>query len=318
MIPIVAFLAWACLVFLNLDILKHHLSITDQLISPYFFISYLILIFVWALSGPLTAVILSFVSVAMVFYLCLATKEAAYFIQIFFYGLLFVSIVSFLYEVQKKLNNRRLVYEKSAEDILLLQEDTAKKEELKQALEDKIERFIDLHLFSDVLKDIPEVGDVARRMVNDVIKVFGRAEECALYLVDESSEQLSLLASKRKDGEAVHEKQGSIFDQWVLRRSRPVMVEDAKNDFRFGLDQGSAAVGARSIAASPLMTENKVLGVLRISSKKPEQFSSDDLRLLDIISDLGAGILRNRLLYRKMEELAVHDSLTGRYLHRFF
>ena len=252
------------------------------------------------------------------FYLCLATKEPSYFLQIFFYGLLFLFIVSFLYEVQKKLNNRRLVHEKLLEDTLLSREDAVKKEELKKALEHKIERFIDLHRFSDMLKDVEDVQDVADRMVTEVLAAFIQAEECVLYLVDPAREQLWLAASRRRDGGVIREKQGSIFDQWVVRRSRPVMVEDSGNDFRFGVEKGAQEENLRSIAASPLMTENKVLGVLRVSSQRPHQFSPDDLRLLDIISDLGAGLLRNRLLYQKMEELAIHDSLTGLYLHRFF
>jgi len=255
--------------------------------------------------------------VAIVFYLCLATKEASYFLQIFFYGLLFLFIVSFLYEVQKKLNNRRLVHEKILEDTRTSREEKIKKEELKKALEVKIERFIDLHRFSDVLKDLPGVPDVAQRMVDDILAAFPRAEECVLYLVDDNYEQLSLVASRRGDGGVTREKTGSIFDQWVMRRSRPVVVEDSQTDFRFGIEE-SAEEGFRSIAASPLMSENKVLGVVRVSSREPGRFSSDDLRLLDIISDLGAGVLRNRLLYQKMEELAVHDSLTGLYLNHYF
>jgi len=304
--------------FFLFSVLKLDLGIADQLISPQFFISYLILIFAWAFSGPVIAATLSFFAVAVVFYLCLATKEPAYFLQIFFYGLLFLFIVSFLYEVQKKLNNRRLVHEKLLEDTLLSREDKLKKEELKKALEVKIERFIDLHRFSDVLRDIPDVREVAQKMVTEVLSSFPRAEECVLYLVDGTHEQLWLVASQRNDNNIIREKTGSIFDQWVMRRSRPVMVEDSQTDFRFGLEKDSAEDNLRSIAASPLMSENKVLGVLRVSSHKPRQFSSDDLRLLDIVSDLGAGILRNRLLYKKMEELAVHDSLTGLYLYRFF
>ncbi len=266
----------------------------------------------------MAAAVLTFLSVSLVFYLCLATREPAYFLQIVFYGLLFILIVSFLYEVQKKLNQRRLVYEKLMEDTRLGREDALKKEELKKALEVKIERFIDLHRFSDVLKDIPDVHDVADRMISEVQSMFPSADECALYLLNEANQQLSLAASRRRSGGAVLEKHGSIFDQWVVRRSRPVMVEDAKSDFRFGIEKNAEDEPLRSVVASPLMTENKVLGVLRMSSSEPRRFSPDDLRLLDIISDLGAGILRNRLLYKKMEELAVHDSLTGLFLYRYF
>jgi diguanylate cyclase (GGDEF)-like protein len=74
----------------------------------------------------------------------------------------------------------------------------------------------------------------------------------------------------------------------------------------------------RSLCASPLVTENKVLGVVRVNSSRAGTFNADDLRLLDVISGLGAVTLRNLLLYAKMEELAIRDSLTGLYVNRYF
>lgn len=318
LIPIASFAVWVCLLFFTFNVLRLDLTVGDQIVSPQLFASYLILIFVWALSGPVAAVVMSLIAAALMLYFSLATKEPAYFLQMVFYGFLFILIVSFLYEVQKKLNNRRLVYEKLLEDTRQSREDAVKKDDVKIALEQKIERFIDLHRFSDVLKDIGDVQDVAERMLAEVQATFPGADECALYLLDESNQQLSLSASQRRDGGSVREKTGSIFDQWVARRSRPVMVEDSRTDFRFGIERTAEEDSLVSVAASPLMTENKVLGVIRVSSRRPGRFTPDDLRLLDIISDLGAGVLRNRLLYRKTEELAIHDSLTGLYLYRYF
>lgn len=261
---------------------------------------------------------MSLLAALIFFYICLATKEPSFFLQIMIYAFLFVAIVTFLYEVQKKLNNRRLIREKLLEDIRLAREDAAKKTNLKFALENKIERFMDLHRFSETLKDVQGVREVANHILSEVEFVFPRSEEIVLYLVHESKQGLFLTASRKKDGGVVKEKHGSVFDQWVMKRSRAVMIEDSQNDFRFAADPLPDGEVLRSVCASPLMSENKVLGVLRVSASEPLSFTSDDLRLLDIISDLGAGVLRNRLLYEKMEELAIHDSLTGLFLYRYF
>ncbi len=61
-----------------------------------------------------------------------------------------------------------------------------------------------------------------------------------------------------------------------------------------------------------------MLGVLRASSRATHAFSSDDLHVLDIIASLAAVTLRNRLLYDRMEELSIRDSMTGLYLNRYF
>ena len=95
-------------------------------------------------------------------------------------------------------------------------------------------------------------------------------------------------------------------------------MEDARNDYRFHADLRPGAAVRRSICASPLLSENRVLGVVRLSAAVPGAFHADDLRLLDIFAGLAAVNLRNILLYQKMQELAVRDSLTGLYVNRFF
>jgi diguanylate cyclase (GGDEF)-like protein len=96
------------------------------------------------------------------------------------------------------------------------------------------------------------------------------------------------------------------------------MIEDTANDFRFPTQMKTTTQRLRSLCATPLMTGNKVLGVVRISAVTPGIFNSDHLRLLDVFSNLGSVTLKNLLLYAKMEEMAIHDSLTGLYLNRHF
>jgi diguanylate cyclase (GGDEF)-like protein len=294
------------------------LTLSDQLIAPHFFISYIILILAWALSGPIAAAVLSLLAAFTSVYFSLSAREPAVFLQVFAYAALFVYMVSYLHKVQKRTNDQKIVREKILEEIHLVEEASQGKDLLKKALEDKIERFLDLHRFSAELKDHTVLRDAAQKIVNEVRGSLRKADECALYLVNESRQGLSLVAGARADGEAVKEKDGNLFDRWVMKKSQAIMIEDAENDFRFPKEAVSGATPLRSVCASPLMTENKVLGVVRVSSSRAESFSTDDLRLLDVFSSLGAVTLRNILLQERMEELAIRDSLTGLYLNRYF
>lgn len=245
-------------------------------------------------------------------------KEPALFLQIFFYAVCFIWMVYFLLKVQKKTNDQQIHIEKCYEEIHATEEARNKKAALTEALNKKIDRYLGLQRFSEELKAITEVQDAAQKVVNETSRIFPKADECALYLVDESRQELSLVAAAHAAGKNVKEKGGTLFDHWVLKRSIGVMIEDAQNDFRFPSDGRAELKHLRSICVSPLMTENRVLGVVRISAEEPDIFSSDDLRLLDIFSSLGAVTLKNILLYQKMGELAVRDSLTGLYLNRYF
>ncbi|MCG3175553.1 MAG: hypothetical protein MOGMAGMI_00486 [Candidatus Omnitrophica bacterium] len=298
--------------------LRLELNLADQAAAPHFFLSQLILILAWAFSGPLTAAILTGLSTLIVFYLCLGTRQPAFFLQVLEYLALFLFMVFFLYEIQKITNQKRLSLERLAEDINLTAEEIQKRIALKEALERKIERLLGLQKLSAELKDLKESDAVARRLAEHALRVLPRAEECAVYAIRPEHEELALLAGLRTDEASVREKEGTVFDQWVLKRCQAMMIEDARNDFRFLTDPGAASHALRSVCASPLVTENKVLGVVRASSRSPKAFNSDDLRLLDVISSLGAVHLRNILLYERMGELAIRDSLTGLYLNRYF
>ena len=317
-IPILAFAAWAYLVFWYLDPVRAGLSLADQVLSSLLFVSHLILVLVWGFAGPVTAAILSGLTAVIVLYLALALKEPWLMLQVMTYGFLYLVMVSFLYEIQQRVNDKRLRKEELQEQMHLAKKEFGRHVELEKALHRRIERFLDLHQFAEMLEGIRTVPELARRVVHETHSLVSHAEECVLYLVDEQNQRLEPAAADHAFSMEQPERSSSVFDQWVMRRSRPLIIEDASNDFRFSTMRKESAGSLRSVCACPLMTENKVLGVLRASSRAAQAFSSDDLHALDIISSLAAVTLRNRLLYERMEELAIRDPLTGLYLNRHF
>lgn len=316
-IPLLAFVVWALTLLSYLPLLRLDLPLADQLVAPQFLIVGALLVMVWALSGPITASVLSALSILFILYLSLAYKQPALAIQVLFHAGLFIAVVSYLHEVQRRNNRREIVREKLTEDLTLLRQAQHKKDELKLALEQKIRRYFHLQKFSEDLKETEGLGQAAQRIVRESHEALPKAAECALYLVDETKQELSLAAGWRTDGRSVRLKLGSVFDQWVMKRSQALVIQDSHNDFRFSAE--ATAEGAlRAACVTPLMTENKVLGVLRASADEEGVFNADDLRLLNVISNLGAVVLRNMRLYEKMQELASKDSLTGLHLNRCF
>ncbi len=302
-----------------MPVIKLGTHLTEQLAAPLFISSFMIIVYAWAFSGPVTAAVLTFLCAMISVYLALSVKEPSLLLQVLVYAAFFNGLVFYLYKIQKITNDKIIEKEKKTEEIHLTDEELAKKNVLKKALEQKITRFLGLQKFSDELKNIPQLQQAAKIIVREIYRVFGKADDCLLYLVNESEQGLYLVASTRADeGIVIKEKEASIFDEWVMKRSQAIMIEDVLNDFRFSTESEKMPPNMRSLCASPLVTENKVLGVVRINSSKQAVFNADDLRLLDVISGLGAVTLRNLLLYARMEELAIRDSLTGLYVNRYF
>ena len=112
--------------------------------------------------------------------------------------------------------------------------------------------------------------------------------------------------------------EGDLFDEWVVKHNKRLIVNDTHQDFRFDLRQTVGREDVRSLIAVPLLHGGRVLGTLRIHSARTEAFTNDDLRLLDAIGALASSAISNAKLYEKTEELAIRDSLTGLFVRRHF
>jgi diguanylate cyclase (GGDEF)-like protein len=199
----------------------------------------------------------------------------------------------------------------------ILANETARKRDEIDAVEKKLLRYYTLKGVSEALSVALTLEDVNELIVEKTRRTLGKAGRVLLYLVDASRQELELFASRNAG--KVKEKKGDIFDRWVLKHRKPLMIEDVAKDFRFPAD-GTAAAGEafRSLIATPLVTESRVIGILRMDSPSESEYAQDDLRLLDIMSDLGAVAVQNALLYSKTQELARTDSLTGLAVRRYF
>ncbi len=161
--------------------------------------------------------------------------------------------------------------------------------------------------------------ELSSMIVTKTMELISHGTRCLLFLADPDHATLSLVASRSLEGEGKRkQKSGDLFDYWVLRNRQSLIVTDTQKDFRFDLAKSPPADDVRSVIASPLIHEKKVVGTLRCNSLKPGTFSTDELRLLDAISTLASSAISNSILFQKTEELAIRDSLTGLFVQRYF
>ncbi len=190
---------------------------------------------------------------------------------------------------------------------------------IKLALENKLERFSSLKAVIEELSTTLTLGEVAGFAADRIYEIIPKAETALVYFVDEF-EKLTIASLKTKlTNLSPDQARADIFDRWMLRSPGPLIVSDVRKDFRFGasgLEEVKRDI--RSLISAPLISENKISGILRLESHNPEEFSPDDLRILSIFSDLVAVAAENALLYRQMEELSKKDGLTGLFIPRYF
>lgn len=180
-------------------------------------------------------------------------------------------------------------------------------------------RYAALTDVTEALNATVSLPQMAQGIVERSASVVGKADLALLFLVDDARQELALAASHGWAVGEVHGKRGDLFDEWVFHQRKPLLVTDARKDFRFDPDAISEEARVyRSLITSPLLSGGKITGLLRLESRQADAYSADDLRLLDILADLAAASVRNAVLLAQAEDLAIHDGLTGLFVYRHF
>jgi diguanylate cyclase (GGDEF)-like protein len=102
--------------------------------------------------------------------------------------------------------------------------------------------------------------------------------------------------------------------KYVKKHSVPVIVNNFSTDHRFDVQRQKF----RSAIAVPLEVNNTVIGMLECTAREEDVFDQGDLRLLSIIGGIASLALNNVNLYKKTQELAITDGLTGLYVQNYF
>lgn len=207
--------------------------------------------------------------------------------------------------------------EKIEEEMNLLANGLKERNVSIESLEEKLVRYSLLKGVAESLSTALALDSICDLIVEESARTIGKPGRILLYLVDVEKQDLMLSASK--DELRIKMKKGDAFDHWVLRNRKALIIEDVTKDFRFPAEEIERSEPVfRSLISQPVIAENKVVGILRIDSQRANAYAQDDLRLLDIISDLGAVAIQNAFLYARTQELAIHDSLTGLVVRRYF
>lgn len=210
--------------------------------------------------------------------------------------------------------------EEVKENINVLADEYGKHKKEALFLEKKEERYRLLKDVTSVLNSTLSIEKVAEYILDNALQIIGKTESALMYLVDTKNQELSLILSHvGKDFDRIKAKKGDLLDDTVFKERRCLLVEDIKKDFRFAEQKMEAYQRPfRSVISSPLTEEHKIIGIVRLEHSKPNNYTSEDLRLLDILCDLGAVSLENARLYKQTLDLAITDGLTGLYLRRYF
>jgi len=275
---------------------------------------------IWVFINPFWGVVVFALSVVISLVMAWVISDYSITLEIFLFLSLAIAAYYLRSKIQAETRNALVKIEEIQKNRNILKEGLFSHRGVQEALKKKLYRFFQLKELMSSLSVRLDIRDVAEAVVEAAFTIIGKADSCYFYMVDIEKQEFALTAVKQRNPDAkIKNKSGDLFDHWVFKQRQPLFIEDVRKDYRFDLERNTeGAVNLKSLISTPLIIEEKIAGSIRLNSSRANTFLPDDLRLLDIISNLASVALENANLYTRTKELAIRDSLTGVYVQKFF
>jgi K+-sensing histidine kinase KdpD len=131
-----------------------------------------------------------------------------------------------------------------------------------------------------------------------------RAQVCSLYLMDRDGTGVTLAATNGLDREQIGVARlplGQGITGIVAQTRSPIATSDVREDARFAWIRGVDEARFISMCSVPLVWNDQVIGVLNVQTVRRRVFRAEDVRFLETLAALLAGIVEKGRLQREAE-----------------
>jgi signal transduction histidine kinase len=170
----------------------------------------------------------------------------------------------------------------------------------------------------EISRDLASTLDLDT-LLNDIVRASAditHAEAASILLYDDTSRQLYFQVATNIDEPTMRgfvvPLEKSIAG-WVVTNRKSVRIDDAHKDLRFFSDiEQTIGYSTKSLLGIPLITKNKVVGVLEVLNKRRGRFSDADESMLTVLGAQAAVAIENARLFQQSDLIAefVHELRT--------
>ena len=173
-------------------------------------------------------------------------------------------------------------------------------------------------LFRDVCKlmnsslDVREVLDLITENIVRVLEV----KASAIFLLDKKTKRLEISASHGLS--EAYLRKGPVDAEKSIIESlagNSIQVYDATNDSRTQYPEEAKKEGISSILSVPMPVKGVIIGVLRIYTSQPLEFTDDEVELACSLAEMGGIAIENARMYHHLK--TGYDSLFND-VHQWF
>ena len=170
----------------------------------------------------------------------------------------------------------------------------------------------------EISRDLASTLDLDT-LLDDIVRASAditHAEVASILLYDDTSRQLYFQVSTNIDEPTMRGFVVPIEKSiagWVVSNRKSVRIDDAHQDLRHFSDiDETIGFSTKSLLGIPLITKNKVVGVLEVLNKKRGRFTEADESMLSVLGAQAAVAIENARLFQQSDLISefVHELRT--------
>ena len=189
---------------------------------------------------------------------------------------------------------------------------------LKNTRDDLDNKITQLSTLYDVGKAVTSELDFSKlqNMILDIVARVLKAERGSLMLVDETEKTMTIGVAIGLGEDVPRDERMEIGDSvagWAIKNRKFLFVKNVEEDEEFHKIK-KENIKAGTLMCAPLVSKDKIMGVLNVSRSTPGSFKDRDFELFVNLANQVAIAIDNARLYR----YAVTDEMTKLYNHRYF
>jgi GAF domain-containing protein len=140
-----------------------------------------------------------------------------------------------------------------------------------------------------------------------------RSKICSLMLLNEERGELVVTATQSLSDEYRNKppiKVGQSVSGLVLQEKKPIAIKNVQKDTRYAHPDVARKEGLVSLLSVPLMVKDKAWGVLNLYTTEERDFTSEEIRVIQTVTNQAAVAIQNTRLIR--ETLQMKEALETR------
>ncbi|MBN3526043.1 sensor domain-containing diguanylate cyclase [Paenibacillus apiarius] len=176
----------------------------------------------------------------------------------------------------------------------------------------------ELRFINDLTKRINQslrLRDVFRDATHELLRVF-KAEFCVLLQLNDDKKRFEVVSCNLDEFDGAHFPSDEGLFGYMHSMRDSVIVSDSREQSPTRM-HFFEKLGLHSVIAAPLFGSGEMVGIVVLADKRPQFFTYDNLKLLQMLATHIGLAIANATLHARVKHLANKDQLTGLYARHY-